>query len=461
MVALLGGNRAEAWCAGAAALASGLAVTWLHPLGSVADQLHQLQDSGARLLVIDETRFAERGGALEPGCTELAIRQLTLGPSDLAPDLATMSADAPAAGPRDLAAPTDLSNIGYTGGTTGVPKGAFRSHRSNVAVATQILAGFELPAVPKFLAVAPISHAAGTKVVPTLLRGGTVHLVTGFDPGHIAKVIARERIDTTLLVPTMIHRLIDAPEAADADLSSLRLVLYGAAPISPQLLDAGLDRLGPVFGQMFGQTECYPITMLRRDDHRPDDPDLLRSTGFPLPGTTVEVRDTAGTALPAGEVGELWVRSPAAMDGYWRRPELTAETIVGGHLRTGDLARIDERGYVHLVDRAADLIISGGFNVYPRAVEDALTAHPQVAAAAVYGVPDPRWGEAVTATVVRRPAATVTADELRAHVRDRRGPVPTPRTIDFVDALPLTALGKVDKKALRARHLAGPDSART
>src|SRR5699024_9646152 len=158
----------------------------------------------------------------------------------------------------------------------------------------------------------------------------------------------------------------------------------------------GLDRLGPVFGQMFGQTECYPITMLRRDDHRPGDPDLLASTGFPLPGTTVEVRDTAGAALPAGEVGGLWVRSPAAMDGYCSRPELTAATIVGGPLRTGDLARIDERGYVHLVDRASDMIISGGFNVYPRAVEDALTAHPQVAAAAVYGVPDPRWGEAVT-----------------------------------------------------------------
>src|SRR5699024_7681468 len=139
----------------------------------------------------------------------------------------------------------------------------------------------------------------------------------------------------------------------------------------------------------------------------------------------------------------------------WSRPELTAATIVGGHLRTGDLARIDERGYVHLVDRASDMIISGGFNVYPRAVEDALTAHPQVAAAAVYGVPDPRWGEAVTTTVVRRPGTSVTADDLRAHVRDLRGPVLTPRTIHFADALPLTALGKVDKKALRARHAAG------
>ncbi|WP_220471731.1 AMP-binding protein [Tomitella gaofuii] len=452
VIALLGGNRAEVWCAGAAAGGLGMATTWLHPLGSTADRLFQLDDSGASVLLVDERRFPHQGGELAAACAERGVDVLSLGPSPFAPDLATLAERHGPATVVDLARPSDLSNIGYTGGTTGTPKGVERSHAANAAVTGAVLAGFELPPVPRFLAAAPISHVGGSKVVPTLIRGGTVHLVTGFDPSATLRAIGEHGINCTLLVPSMIYALLDAPELGRADLSPLELVLYGASPISPDRLGEGLDRLGPVFSQMFGQTECYPISLLRRDEHRVDEPGLLASCGFPLPGVAVSIRGEDGSEVPDGEPGELCVRGGPVMDRYHERPDLTDEALAGGWLHTGDVARRDERGYLYIVDRKKDMIISGGFNVYPREVEDALAAHPAVSAAAVYGVPDARWGEAVTASVVLRPGAAAGEAELIAHIRERKGPVLTPKSVRILDALPLTAVGKIDKRRLRGDH---------
>ena len=347
--------------------------------------------------------------------------------------------------------------IKFTRGTTGRSKGVVRSHRMLAAMSRAFLADVDFPVRPRYLAAAPISHAAGAFVLPTLLRGGTVHFEGAFDPARLLATIARERISQTMLVPTMIYMLLDHPDLARTDISSLALLIYGASPMSPTRLMEGLDRLGPIFCQLYGQTECLPITVLPKEDHRADRPDLFASCGVPATGCAVRLCDAAGEEVAAGTPGEICVRTAAMMDGYWQRPDLTAEAMGDGWLRTGDIARADADGYLFIVDRKKDVIVTGGFNVYPREVEDVLTAHPGVAMAAVIGAPDPKWGEAVTALVIRKAAAQVDAEALIELVRARKGAIHAPKRVEFVDALPLTPVGKADKQALRARFWAGHD----
>ncbi len=439
-IAFLSANRADTWCAGIAAQACGIGVTWLHRLGSLADHRWQLENVEADALVVDEVHHAERGGDL----TDAAPRLWSLGPSSFAPDLAKAAEEVGASTAANIAQPDDVALILYTGGTTGVPKGVLRRNPATVAIlATGVLADFEIPDRTRYLAVAPISHVGQTKLLPVLARGGSIHLVTGFAPADVLATIARERITMTLLVPTMIYALLDHPDLERTDTSSLELLYYGAAPMSRSRLVEGLERIGPVFAQLYGQSECYPISSLSRADHA--DPDLLTSCGHPVSTCSVRLLDDDGNDVPPGEIGEVTVRSPAAMDEYWKIPDVR----VDGWLRTGDMARADDRGYLHLGDRKKDMIISGGFNVYPKEVEDALGTHPDVAASAVFGAPDERWGEQVTAAVVLRPGATTTADDLIAHVKALKGSVQTPKQVRLLDAIPVTALGKVDKKALR------------
>ena len=276
-----------------------------------------------------------------------------------------------------------------------------------------ILADFELPSSPRYLAAAPISHVAGTKVAPVLLRGGTVHLMQRFEPGEFLATVEREHISMSLLVPTMIYTLLDHPELATRDLRSLELLLYGASPMSPTRLTEAIERIGPRFSQLYGQTECYPISLLRKADHDPARPDLFASCGAPVAATEVCLLDAEGHRVAPGEAGEICVRAPHAMEGYWQRDDLTRDTLAAGWLHTGDIARADEHGYLFIVDGKKDMIVSGGFNVYPREVEDVVTTDPSVAIAAVFGAPDPRWGEAVMAGVVPRPGASVDAEHLK------------------------------------------------
>jgi len=318
-----------------------------------------------------------------------------------------------------------------------------------------VLSSFEIPDNPRFLAVAPISHVAGTKVLPTLMLGGAVHLVKGFNPDAVLAAIARERINFTLLVPTMIYVLLDHPSLSRTDLSSLELLLYGASPISPSRLFEGLERIGPVFSQLYGQTECYPVAVLRKADHDRNAPELALSCGFPVDGCEVKILDDADQEVAVGEPGEICVRSPYVMAEYWNRPEQTASTLRNGWLHTDDIARADERGYMFILDRKKDMIVSGGFNIYPREVEDVLTTHPSVAMVAVMGAPDEKWGEAVTAFVVARGDLSPTAQELIDLVKQRKGSALAPKRIEFVTSLPLTGVGKIDKKRLRAILWAG------
>ena len=453
-LAFLSANRADTWCAGVAAQGLGLVITWLHPLGSLADHLDQLDDGDMDGLVVDVPAYRDRGGELAHGAPRLKT-VFTLGPAEFGVDLLAAAERAGEAPARDLARPDDESILNYTGGTTGKSKGALRVHRSAGAAFLSIMADFELPADPRFLAVAPITHVAGTKVLPALARGGTVHLMRGFDPERVLATIARERINMTLFVPTMIYVLLDHPMLDRTDLSSLELLLYGASPMSPTRLLEGLERIGPVFSQLYGQTECYPVSVLRKADHDPARPELFASCGMPVLACAVKLLDDDLREVPLGQAGEICVRSAHVMNAYWKRPDLTAEAFKGGWLHTGDVARADPQGYLYIVDRKKDMIVSGGFNVFPREVEDALTAYEGVAMAAVIGVPDPKWGEAVTALVVRKPGATIDAEALIQFVKERKGSQQAPKRIEFVDALPLTAVGKVDKKVLRARYWAG------
>jgi len=323
------------------------------------------------------------------------------------------------------------------------------------------LAEWDWPAEVRFLAMTPITHAAGVMIMPVLLRSGTYVMSKGFDADRFLDIVARHRITATFLVPTMIYVLLDHPSLAGADLSSLQLIIYGAAPMSPARLKEGMQVFGPVFMQIYAQSEApNALTVLRRIDHDPERfPQRLASCGRPIGNSQVRLLDDQGNEVPTGEVGEICVRGPLVMKGYWNKPEESAKALRHGWLYTGDLARADEDGFLYIVDRSKDMIISGGFNVYPREVEDVLTQHPAVSAAAVIGVPDAKWGEAVKAVVVLRAGASVTPEELIALVRAHKGEVQAPKSVDFADSLPVTGLGKPDKKALRALYWGGQDRA--
>jgi fatty-acyl-CoA synthase len=454
--AFLTANRADTWCAGVAAQLSRLAITWLHPLGSAEDQLFQLEDSDAEMLVVDAAAFRDRGGDLASKAQ--GVRTVfTLGPAGYGVDLLAAIEQGGNATARNLAGADDLATLNYTGGTTGKSKGALRTHREYGGFATAILADFEIPDAARFLTVAPISHVAGTKVLPTLMRGGTVHMLKGFDPDAVLTTIARERINFTLFVPTMIYVLLDHPALDQTDLSSLELLLYGASAMSPSRLVEGIERIGPVFSQLYGQTECYPVSVLRKKDHDVGTPELLSSCGFPIAACDVKILDDNDQEVETGAAGEICVRAPHVMAEYWKRPEATAETLKNGWLHTGDIARKDERGYMFILDRKKDMIVSGGFNIFPREVEDVLSQHADVAMCAVVGIPDDKWGEAVTAIVVPREGARLDPDELIALVKARKGSAHAPKQVQFVKELPMTGVGKVDKKVLRARFWAGRD----
>jgi fatty-acyl-CoA synthase len=342
-VAFLTANRADTWCAGVAAQLSRLAITWLHPLGSLEDQLFQIEDSEARVLVVDADTFRDRGGELAARTANLR-GLFTLGAAGYGIDLLAAVVAMGTVTPRCLAGVDDIATLNYTGGTTGKSKGALRQHRQYGGFASAILADFEIPDTPRYLAVAPISHVAGTKVLPTLMRGGTVHMPKGFDPEAIFRTIARERINFTLLVPTMIYVLLDHPLLDNTDLSSLELLLYGASAMSPSRLVEGIERIGLVFSQLYGQTECYPVSVLRKRDHDPKLPELFLSCGFPIAACAVKILDEADQEVATGEAGEICVRASHVMSEYWKRPEQTEETLKNGWLHTGDIARADERG---------------------------------------------------------------------------------------------------------------------
>ncbi|MEE1736887.1 AMP-binding protein [Streptomyces sp. BE147] len=434
-VALLTGPRPEAFVVMAAACLAGIRFAALHPLGNSENDAYVLRDSGAGLLIVDEDRFADRAAEARAMTEVVSLSAL----SDLAGRTPPAAADPLA----------EACYLFYTGGTTGEPKGVVLGDRSLTANAWACTT-WAWPERTTFLITTPMSHAAGLLVAPGLLRGATFVIHPGFDPGRVIDAIEEGGVNTTFLVPTMLYTLLDHPRTTGADLSGLRWILYGAAPIDRARLVQARDRFGPILSQHYGQAEApNALTVLDPGEHLSDDPAVLTSCGRPMPGNEIVLIDPAGHPVATGEPGELCVRGPLVMDGYWNKPDQTRAALQDGWLHTGDIARADSTGLLTIVDRIKDTIITGGFNVYPREVEDALTGHPAVAHCAVYGEPDPQWGEAVVAAVVLRSGFHATPTELAAHVRDVKGAVWAPKRVRLCAELPQTALGKIDRKALR------------
>jgi len=459
-IAVLTSNRPDAFVVKAASYLMGLRETWMHPLASEDDHAYLLEDSGVRFLFFDPGTFAERAAKLRKRVA--GIEQIYgLGPNDLGEDILAALATYARGELRSRAHADDICVLIYTGGTTGKPKGVIHTHRVQVTMVVTELADWDWPQEVRFLAMTPISHASGAMIVAVMSRGGTFVMEKGFDPQRFFDLVARHRITATFLVPTMVYVLLDHPGIARADLSSLELIIYGASPMSPARLVEAMRRFGPVFMQLYGQSEAPNcVTALHKHEHDPEKyPERLASCGTPSGSSQVRLLDEEGNEVPVGEVGEICVRGPLVMLGYWNKPEETEKAFRHGWLHTGDMARRDADGYLYIVDRSKDLIITGGFNVFPREVEDVLTQHPAVAAAAVIGIPDEKWGEAVKAVVVLKAGATVVPEELIALVREHKGPVQAPKSIDFVDALPVTGLGKPDKKVLRAKYWSGQQRA--
>jgi acyl-CoA synthetase (AMP-forming)/AMP-acid ligase II len=395
------------------------------------EHAHKIEDSQARLLV---------HAGDPPADTDLAIEAGEL------PGILANASGAPCAVPRDPEAPLRLA---YTGGTTGKPKAVVLTPRSEIAEVANFLIDL-LPSLHPgsvMLHAAPITHGSGAFFLPHLVHGAASVVVQKFSPAAFLEAAQRYRATATFMVPTMIAVLLEEPATADADLALERLC-YGAAPIAPTVLQRGLDVLGPVFTQLYGQAEApMAITCLQPHEHTPA---RLASAGKPYTFVEVDVRDETGASLPPGSAGEVLTRGPHTMSGYWRRPEATAETIeADGWLHTGDIGQWDEEGFLYLLDRRHDVIISGGFNVYPREVEDVLLTHPAVTAAAVVGLADDKWGERVAAAVVLR--APVEPDTLAAHCADRLAGFKRPRTIEIWPDLPTSPVGKSLRREVRDR----------
>lgn len=454
MVSVLSANRPEVLFATGCNMLTGCRATPLHPMGSLEDHAYVLADAGVEALIYDPGPYGERAAALKERLPHLKL--LAFGPTTdgLGVDLLALAAkfEPGSITPPQVSA-EDVSGYAYTGGTTGRPKGVMSTYRSGVTLPTIQLAEWDWPDEVRFLVATPLSHAGMSAFIPTLLRGGSIVVLPHFDPKQVLAAIEKYRITATMLVPTMLYVLLDHPDLDKHDLSSLETVFYGASAMSPARLKEGIERLGPIFFQYYGQAECpMTITVLRRDEHDPNDPARLASCGRPVPYLTVRLLDDDLNEVAQGEPGEICVRGPLVMAGYLNKPEQTEEALRGGWLHTGDIARADADGFLTIVDRKKDMIITGGFNVFPREVEDVISAHPAVAAVAVVGVPDDKWGEAVKAVVVLRPGLEVDPAELIALVKERKGAVQAPKSIDFTDAIPLSPLGKPDKKTLRARY---------
>ena len=369
--------------------------------------------------------------------------------------------------PGFVPGPDDVITQLYTSGTTGLPKGAMISGRNISSILTEADRVFHIGADTVSLVAMPLFHIGGTGwALCGMSRGGHSVVVRDLDPVTVLHLIEAHGITETFVVPAVLMFLLATPELTTTNLTSLRRVFYGASPITEDVLVRSMSALQCDFAQVYGLTETTgAITSLMPGDHDPDGPraPLLRSAGRPFDHVELRIVDTdSGTDLPPGAVGEVWTRSAQNMLGYWNKPEETAAVLTkDGWFHTGDAGWIDADGYLFLHDRIKDMIVSGGENVYPAEVENALLAHPAVADAAVIGVPDDRWGETVKAIVVRGPNATGVDDALAADIiaatRERLAHYKCPTSIDFIDALPRNPSGKVLKRELRLPYWGDQD----
>lgn len=368
------------------------------------------------------------------------------------------------ANPPDVTpSPDDVAFHAYTGGTTGKPKGVLHTHRSRAMLYYSVLVELDLSGSDTLLATTPLPHSVGSFTRSAFLAGAKVVLYPDFEVERTFRDIQDAQITWTFMVPTMIYRLLDSPAINEYDLSSLETLIYGAAPMKADRLREGIDQFGPVFKQFYGQTEVPNlITTLGKDEHvlalETGNEEWLSSAGQPCLMADVKIVDPKTRAeQPVGEPGEILASAPYMMKKYFERPDATAETLLDGWVATGDIGKRDEYGYITLLDRSSNMVITGGMNVYTTEVEEALVKHDAVSDVAVIGVPDDDWGEAVTAIVVPYDGQAVSGDDIISSAATRLSSYKVPKRVEFVDDLPKTPYGKVDKKALRDRYWEGED----
>ena len=433
-VAVLMPNGIDGVVAYYAIAKAGLVRVPLNVRETASEHAYKIDDSQARALI---------HAGDPPASVEVMIT------ADELPGLITGASSGPCDIRREQDAPFRLA---YTGGTTGKPKAVVLTTRSELAEVANFLVDLlpNLRPDSVMLHAAPITHGSGAFFLPHLVKGAPNVILPKFTSAAFLDAARKYRATTTFMVPTMIALLLEDPDTATADLTLERLC-YGGAPIATSVLQRGLDLLGPVFAQLYGQAEApLAITCLQPWEHTPE---RLTSAGKPYTFVEVQIRDTDGDVLGPGGVGEVLTRGPHTMSRYWRRPEATAETIEpDGWLHTGDIGRWDDDGYLHLLDRRHDVIISGGFNVYPREVEDALLTHPSVIEAAVVGLPDEKWGERVAAAVVTR--SETRPEEILEFCADRLAGFKRPRAIEIWPAIPTSPVGKSLRREVRDRMAA-------
>lgn len=457
-VALFMANSAALVVARIAIIKAGATFVPVNPAASVGEFEYVIEDATPDAVVVDDERVetvAESDGdeyvAVVAGEEPVRERLAT----DAIEFDAIVDKYDDSRPPAVDSEPTDLAGHHFTGGTTGRPKGVLFTQENRTANLYAHIMEFGIGEEDVILLTTPLAHAARLFLKSGLLVGATIHVEERFDAGAWLDAVEHRDVTLTFMVPTMIYRVLDHPDLDATDTGSLREVVYGAAPISVDRLREALDAFGPVFTQLYGQTEVPNlVTTLDKHDHevglRSGHENVLRSVGKPCTMADVKIVDVeTGEPVERGEEGEIVATAAYTMKEYHDRPDATAETMVDGWVHTGDVGRIDEDGYLHVLDRLGNVIISGGMNVYSVEVEDALASHSAVADCCVVGVPDPDWGEAVVAAAVTN--EDVDPEALREHAGERLADYKKPKRIEIVEELPRTPYGKVDKNEVEER----------
>ncbi len=459
-VAVQSWNRSEIIEVEIACYKAGLVKVPINARLSIDETIHVANDSDTKAIILDAHHVE---GILDAG-KDLPLLEhiICLEPAPAHTlDYETLVAGSSGTNPDREVCEDDIAVLHYTSGSSGKLKAAIQTFGNRLAFLRKamMVPDTRVNRGDIFSLVGPLTHATGMNIMPVLFAGGCNLVMDRFDPELLIETIAREKVTHTFLVPTMINMLLDNQKLQDCDLSSLKVVLYGASPMSPNRVRQAMDVFGPILVQGYGAGETTSlVTLLTMRDHLEaldHNPERLSSCGRPVFDTEVRVVDENGQETAAGQIGEVIVSGPDVMKGYWNEPDLTREVLKGGWYHTGDLARVDEEGYIYIVDRKKEMIISGGFNVYPTEVESVLYDHPAVYEACVIGVPDDTWGEAVKAIVVLKEGKSVSELELIEHCMKSLASFKKPKSIRFVDDLPKNPNGKIVRRIVREKYWSG------